>query len=493
MKIGKHLPSEPLILVTGASGYIGGRLLKELEQRNYRLRCLVRRPEFFRPQNSERTQIVQGDVFDPPSLENALLGVHTAYYLVHSLGGSGSFEEQDRLAAENFVSAAQNAGVQRIIYFGGLGKGEKLSSHLASRQEVGSILRHSGITTLEFRASIVIGSGSLSFEMVRALVEELPVMTTPKWVRSLSQPIAIEDVLAYLIAALTHEKSEYAVFEIGGADQVSYEQIMREYARIRGLKRLIIPLPILSPGLSSLWLALVTPLYFQVGRRLIEGVKNATVVNDNTAEELFQVHPRGISQAIQRALENEDQEFADTHWSDALPSRSMEQHWGGVRFGTRRIDSREARVSKAPPDAFRPIQCIGGESGWYGYDWLWSLRGLIDQLFGGVGKRRGRKDPHCVLPGEVIDFWRVETMEQDKLLRLYAEMKLPGRGGLQFEVEADGGGSLIRQTAIFDPIGLAGLLYWYALFPIHQLIFAKMLRSIVEVVENTHPVFQEPR
>jgi hypothetical protein len=312
-------------------------------------------------------------------------------------------------------------------------------------------------------------------------------MTTPKWVRSLAQPIAIEDVISYLIAALCYHGDSSAIFEIGGADRVSYEGIMRAYARARGLKRLIIPVPVLSPGLSSLWLALVTPLYFQVGRRLIEGVKNATVITDHSAEETFQVKPMGIHEAILRALKNEDQEFANTRWSDALPSWSLEKHWGGVHFGTRRIDSREAKVSRPPEQAFHPIQCIGGETGWYGYDWLWGLRGLIDQLLGGVGMRQGRRDPVCSLPGDVIDFYRVEAMKQNRLLRLRAEMKLPGRAWLQFEVKKEQCGSRIRQTAIFDPIGLFGLFYWYLLYPLHALIFRRMLRTIVSVVENNSP------
>jgi uncharacterized protein YbjT (DUF2867 family) len=470
--------SEELILLTGVTGYIGGRLLRALEAAGYRVRCLARRPEYVRFRIDAGTEVVGGDVFDPESLSRALAGVHTAYYLVHSLGGKGSFEANDRRAAREFGRAAAGAGVRRIIYFGGLGKGPDLSSHLASRQEVGEILRSSGVPTVEFRASIVIGSGSLSFEMVRALVQRLPVMTTPRWVRSLAQPIAIEDVLAYLVAALEREATESVVYEVGGADKVSYEGIMREYARLRGLRRLIIPVPALTPWLSSLWLALVTPLYFRVGRRLIEGVRSPTVVEDAAALRDFPVRPMGIRQAIGRALENEDREFAETRWTGALPARSLERRWGGVPFGSRLIDSRELRVDLPPPDVFRPIQCIGGRHGWYSYNWLWSLRGFIDKLLGGVGTAREPLDPRCVLPGDTVGFWRVEAMEPDRLLRLYAEMKLPGRAWLQFEVEPESAGSLVRQTAIFDPIGLGGLLYWYALYPLHLVIFRGMIRGI---------------
>lgn len=477
-------PNQQLVLLTGATGYVGGRLLRDLERRGYRVRCLARRPEFLRSRTGTRTEIIRGDVFDAASLEIALQGVHTAYYLVHSLASSGSFEDNDRVAARTFAAAACSAHIQRIIYLGGLGEGPDLSQHLSSRQEVGAILRSSGVPTIEFRASIIIGSGSLSFEMVRALVQKLPVMTTPRWVRALAQPIAIEDVIAYLGAALDLPARESTVFEIGGADRVSYEGIMREYARIRALRRLIIPVPLLTPWLSSLWLGLVTPLYFRVGRRLIEGVRNDTIVTNDKSLRTFNIRPRGIREAIMRALENEDQEFAETRWSDALPARSLEQHWGGFRFGSRLIFTRAAQLPQVPSVVFRHIQCIGGHSGWYSYDWLWDLRGLLDQFLGGVGSRRGRRDPRCVLPGDTIDFWRVEALEPGRLLRLYAEMKIPGRAWLQFEVNGDAAGSVVRLTALFDPIGLAGLLYWYALYPLHVLIFSGMLRGLLKAVSD---------
>ncbi len=468
-----------LILLTGASGYIGGRLLGELESGSYRIRCLARKPEYLKPWTRADTEVVAGDVFDIDSLARAMEGVDTAYYLVHSLAGSGSFEENDRIAAENFARVAGQAGVKRIIYLGGLGREPGLSHHLASRQEVGKILRASGVPTIEMRASIVIGSGSLSFEMVRALVQKLPVMTTPRWVRMPAQPIAIEDVLHYLMAALDHDVSQSVIYEIGGADRVSYEGIMREYASARGLKRLIIPLPILSPGLSSLWLALVTPLYFRVGRRLIEGVKNPTVVHDDTARKVFGIEPIGIKEAVQRALENEDRELAKTRWNDALASRSMEHHWGGLPFGTRLVDSREIEIPCPTDQVFLPVQCIGyGRRGWYRYNWLWSLRGFIDKLIGGVGAQRQPRYPYCLLPGDVVGFWRVEAMQPNRLLRLHAEMKLPGRAWLQFEVEGEAERSVLRSTAIFDPLGLWGLLYWYLLYPLHVPIFKGMLRGI---------------
>lgn len=469
-----------LILITGATGYVGGRLLRELEAQGCRVRCLARRPEFLEPRVAASTQLARGDLLDPPSLRAALEGVHTAYYLVHSMASGGTFEEADRQAARSFAEAAREAGVRRIIYLGGLGGGPRLSPHLASRQEVGRILRESGVPTIEFRASIVIGSGSLSFEMIRGLVDRLPVMITPRWVRIMAQPIAIEDVVAYLVGSLDAEVEGSMVLEIGGADRVSYQDIMLEYARQRGLRRLMIPVPVLTPRLSSLWLGLVTPVYAGIGRTLVDSISNETLVTDDLAMRVFDIRPRGIEAAIERALRNEDREFAETRWSDALSSRDVAREWGGVRFGSRLVDSRSARVACPPAEAFRAIRRIGGDTGWYYGNWLWRVRGFLDLLVGGAGLRRGRRSPDSLLPGDTVDFWRVEAVEPDRLLRLFSEMKVPGRAWLQFEVEAGDSESLIRQTAIFDPVGLMGLAYWYALYPLHALVFAGMLRGIVK-------------
>lgn len=473
-----------LILLTGASGYVGGRLLKVLEAQGYRVRCLARRPEFLKPRVSATTEIVKGDVLDPASLQAAMTGVEAAYYMVHSMGSTGTFEEEDRRAAMNFGTAASRAGVRRMIYLGGLGRGDELSPHLSSRQEVGNILRESGVPTIELRASIIIGSGSLSFEMIRALVQKLPIMTTPRWTRALSQPIAIEDIMAYLVAALEVEYDGEGIFEIGGTDQVSYLDLMKEYARQRGLKRLIIPVPVLTPKLSSLWLGLVTPLYARIGRKLIDSVRHNTVVTNERALQAFAIRPRGMREAIARALINEDQEFAATRWSDALSSPGELKSWGGVKFGTRIVDSRSVSVTCSPAEAMKPIRRIGGKTGWYFGNCLWRLRGFIDLLCGGVGMRRGRRDPEMPSPGDALDFWRVEAYEPERLLRLLAEMKVPGRAWLQFEIENHGGETKIRQTAIFDPVGMFGLLYWYALYPLHQLIFNGMLRGIVKALDG---------
>jgi uncharacterized protein YbjT (DUF2867 family) len=307
------MPDPTLILLTGASGYVGGRLLLALEKQGYRVRCLARRPEVLRQKTGPSTEVVAGDVLDRPSLDSALRGVEVAYYLVHSMGASGSFEEADRQAAGHFGQAAKAAGVKRIIYLGALGRDEEvLSPHLRSRQEVGEILRQSGVPVLEFRASIVIGSNSLSFEMIRSLVERLPIMITPKWVKVPAQPIAIDDLLEYLVAALQLPVSQYRVYEIGGADQVSYADIMRLYARHRGIRLRMIPVPVLTPFLSSLWLGLVTPLYARIGRKLIESIVHSTVVRDDIALRTFAVRPMGADEAVRRALAGEEKYFAAT-------------------------------------------------------------------------------------------------------------------------------------------------------------------------------------
>jgi len=476
----RDMPDPGLILLTGATGYVGGRLLQALEQKGHHVRCLARRPEFLKPRVAAATEVVTGDVLDFGSLKAAVCGVSVAYYLVHSMGSAGSFVENDRQAARNFGAAAKAAGVKRIIYLGGLGNDEEtLSPHLRSRQEVGHILRESGVPTLEFRASVVIGSGSLSFEMIRSLVERLPIMTTPKWVSMPAQPIAIDDLIAYLMAALRLPVSAYRIFEIGGADQVSYADIMRTYARHRGMRIRMIPVPVLTPFLSSLWLGLVTPLYARIGRKLIESIVHSTVVRDNSALEVFDIRPIGIDDAVRKALANEDRQFAATRWSDALSSSGETHKWGGEQFGARLVDSRTAQVSRSPAIAFRPIQRIGGNRGWYAWNWLWRMRGFLDLLLGGVGLRRGRPDVDALRVGDTIDFWRVEKFEPSHLLRLVAEMKLPGRAWLEFEVTGDDSAATIRQTAIFDPVGLPGRLYWYALYPLHLLVFGGMLRGIV--------------
>jgi uncharacterized protein YbjT (DUF2867 family) len=486
---------ERRVLVTGASGYVGGRLLPRLEKRGLPVRCLARHPEFLASRVGPGTEVVEGDVLRAETLGPALEGVHTAYYMVHSMGSASQegFEAQDLLAANNFGAAARAAGVARIVYLGGLGDEDAdLSPHLRSRHEVGRALRDAGVPVIEFRASVVIGSGSLSFEMLRALVERLPVMVTPRWVRVTSQPIAIDDLLSYLEAALDLEADESRIYEIGGADYVSYGKLMRDYAKQRRLRRAMIPVPVLTPRLSSLWLGLVTPLYARVGRALIESICHETVVRDDRARRDFAVEPIGVQEAIAKALLNEDREFAETRWSDAISAGGTDPGlfggFGGVRRGRRLVDSRECELAVAPAEAFAPIRRIGGNTGWYAHDWLWRLRGFMDLLVGGVGLRRGRSDPEHLRVGDTVDWWRVEAYEPEHLVRMRAEMKVPGRAWIEFEVRPTARGSTIRQTAVFDPSGLLGLLYWYGVYPLHAVVFRGMLEGIARAAQRDRGV-----
>lgn len=481
------------VLLTGATGYVGGRLLPRLRAGPHDVRCLTRRPEEFRSRVPEDVEVVGADLLDAETLGPALTDVDVAYYLAHSMGGGPGFREREVTAARNFARVAKAAGVRRIVYLGGLGDEDReLSEHLESRQEVGRILRGSGVPTTEFRASIIIGSGSLSFEMIRALVDRLPVMIWPRWVKTPAQPIAIEDVLRYLLLELDRFDAESRVVEIGGANVVSYGDIMLEYARQRSLRRLVIPVPVITPRLSSLWLGLVTPVFARIGRELVAGVRHPTIVRNPEPASRYDVEPRSMAEAIERALVNEDREFALTRWSDALSTGGEPPSYGGRRVGSRYVDSRSREVAAPPHGVFAVVERIGGDTGWYFGDWLWSLRGLLDLFAGGVGVRRGRRDPESLLPGDALDFWRVEEVEPPRLLRLRAEMRVPGRAWLQFEVDEAPGGARLTQTALFDAAGLLGRAYWYALWPIHQLVFSGMLRGIcrraeAEAVERREP------
>jgi uncharacterized protein YbjT (DUF2867 family) len=468
------------VLLTGATGYVGGCLLADLERRGIAVRCLARRPGKLAGRTGPLTEVMAGDATDPADLARACAGVDVAYWLVHSMESGVDFERADRLAAERFAAAARDAGVRRIVYLGGLGADDdRLSAHLRSRHEVGAILRAAGLDVVEFRASIIVGAGSFSFDLVRTLVERLPVMICPAWLATPTQPIAIGDVVAYLAAALDLPPGGARIFEIGGPDKVSYGAIMREYARQRGLVRLMIPVPVLTPRLSSLWLKLVTPRYSKVGRKLIDGLKNPTVVTNDSALREFAIRPRNLATAVRDAMQSEDREFAGLRWADVADAEDLPQRYGGTPQGTRLVDHRHAVVAVAPERAFAAIERIGGRNGWYAFNWLWSLRGWMDRAIGGPGMSRGRRDPDRLRVGEPLDCWRVEACEPPRRLRLAAEMKLPGRGWLEFEVVPRDGDVTIHQTAVFDPRGLGGLAYWYAIWPLHELIFRRMLAGIV--------------
>ena len=478
MSLSRRKSKASAVLVTGATGYIGGRLVPILEASGVRLRCLARHPEVLESRVAPATEVVPGDLFDAASLDRALAGIDVACYLVHSMGAHGDYLEKDRVAARTFGDAARRARVRRIVYLGGLAAADApLSKHLRSRIETGNVLRQSGVPVVEFRASVVVGSGSLSFELIRALVERLPVMICQRWVSTLAQPIGIDDLLAYLVAALDLPDGLSRTFEIGGADQASYGDLMREYARQRGLKRLMMSVPLLTPRLSSLWLGLVTPVYARVGRELIEGLKSRSVVTDPAALDAFAIRPVGLPEAIARAIRQEDHSFALTRWSDARSSGG-ESRSTGVTSGTQFVDARRIHLAVGADRAFAPISQLGGASGWYYATWLWRLRGAIDLMMGGVGMRRGRRHPDVPSVGDTFDFWRVEQYEPGRRLRLAAEMKLPGRAWLEFNVVPDAGGAFVHQTAVFDPAGLPGLIYWYLLLPVHAVVFGGLLRAI---------------
>lgn len=474
----------PRILIAGASGYVGGRLVQRLMLRPCTLRCMARSTEGMRERWGERVELAKADVLDPDTLSDALEGVDMVYYLIHSMGGGGDFEERESRSAANFGRAAARAGVKRIVYLGGLSDDRvDQSPHMRSRHRTGRVLRESGVPTLEFRASVVLGAGSLSFEMIRALVQRLPVMISPKWVRVETQPIAVNDLLDYLEQALEVPENRLGIYEIGGAEVTSYRGVMKTYADLRGLKRFFLPVPVLSPKISSLWLSLVTPLFARVGRKLIESVTHPSVVRNPAAREVFDVTPVGARKAMETALEEEEHGYATTRWSDSLSAGGTHRTWAGVRFGTRLVDSRTLEVPTSPEACFEGVKRIGGETGWYYGNALWTLRGALDELVGGVGMRRGRRHPIDLRAGDVVDCWRVESMEAPRFLRLRAEMKLPGRAWLEFEVSPRDEGCSLRQTAVFDPKGLFGILYWYSIYPLHGLIFKGMLKGVAEAAQ----------
>jgi uncharacterized protein YbjT (DUF2867 family) len=479
-------PHRQTVLLTGATGYVGGRLLPRLVGAGYPVRCLARRPEALRPRVPQGVEVVVGDVLDGPALAHALGGVRTAVYLIHSMGEAAGFAEHDRKAALAFGDAARAAGVGRIVYLGGLGDdADDLSEHLRSRHEVGRALRVSGVPVVELRASVILGAGSLSFELIRALVERLPVMVTPRWVHVPTQPIWIGDVIEALLWAIRLDPARQGTFDIGGPEVVSYADLMLEYARQRGLSRWMIPVPFLTPRLSSLWLALVTPVYARVGRALIDGIRHPTVVRPGAAPVGLAVRPVGVAEAIARTLAAEDAERRNERWADGTWLSARAPRWEEARLGNRLMDARAATSAADPARLFAAVERIGGRNGWHAGAFLWRLRGWLDLLAGGVGMRRGRRDPERLAVGDVLDCWRVEEIEPGRRLLLRAEMMLPGRAWLEFVVEPGPGerGSVLLQTATFDPIGLAGLAYWRALWPVHNWVFAGMVRGLVRSAE----------
>jgi uncharacterized protein YbjT (DUF2867 family) len=477
------------ILLTGATGYIGGRLAPRLIARGHAVRCIVRDPSRLQGRGwRDDVDVVEGDVLRPGSLDDPMRGVEAAYYLVHSMAGGPDFHDRDIAAARNFAAAAARAGVGRIVYLGGLaGDQPGLSEHLRSRQQTGDALRSAGVPVTEFRAAVIVGSGSLSFEMIRYLTERLPVMVCPRWVFTRTQPIAVRDVLDYLEAALDVPESAGRVVEIGGADTVTYGDMMTTYAEVRGLRRWMLPVPVLTPRLSSYWVNFVTPIPATIARPLIDGLRNENIVRDRLAQQLFPgVRPVTYREAVRRALDRLETLEVETAWSDALST--SEGAAAPVVLTTLEglVVEHRQRVVKARPDAiYRAFTALGGERGWLYMNWAWEVRGLLDRAVGGVGLRRGRRDPDVVRVGDALDFWRVEALEPGRSMRLRAEMRLPGKAWLQFEVTpAEGGGSTLAQTAFFAPRGLSGLLYWYGLYPIHGLIFSGLIDRVAALAER---------
>ena len=483
------MPDSKFILVTGATGYVGGRLVPRLLAAGFRVRCLVRDPSRLQGREwLERVEVVKGDMLQPESLVAAMRDIRVIYYLVHSLGGGSDFLERDLVAARNCAAAARAAGVERMVYLGGLGDPQaNLSPHLRSRQETGAALREAGVPVTEFRAAVIVGSGSLSFEMIRYLTERLPVMVCPRWVFTRIQPIAIRNVLDYLVAALECKESAARTLEIGGRDVLTYAGMMTGYARVRGLKRRLIPVPVLTPRLSSYWVHLVTPIPANIAQPLIKGLGNEVIVRDAAALRLFpSVRPLDYETAVRLALEKMDTHGVETAWSDALTSSQGDKTPVTLISTEGMIIERRQRRVPAPSDAvYRSFARLGGGRGWLYMDWAWQLRGMVDRLCGGVGMRRGRRDSEDLRVGDTLDFWRVEKVEPGRLIRLRAEMRVPGRAWLEFEArpEPDGQTRLL-QTAFFEPKGLLGLVYWYALYPLHALIFSGLIRRVTQQAES---------
>jgi uncharacterized protein YbjT (DUF2867 family) len=468
------------VLVTGATGYIGGRLVPLLIDAGHSVRCVVRSTARISGR-FPGAEIVLGDVFDRASLERAMDGVDAAYYLVHSMSGSRhDFAASDREAAGIFAAAARATGLRRIVYLGGLGNDadDALSYHLRSRHEVGAVLRTSGAAVTEFRAAIIVGSGSASFEMMRYLTDRLPVMIAPKWVQTRCQPIAVRDVLAYLTEELGRQRSESTTFEIGGPDVLSYRDMMLRYAALRGLSRRLVVVPFFTPGLSAGWVHLVTPIPASIARPLIEGLFNEVIVRDDRAlREFPAIHPTGFDEAVTLALDRNRSAGPETTWFDAFDARTLPGEFSGLSEGML-VDRREIDAAAPPRALFDAFASLGGTKGWLYADWLWELRGAMDRLAGGIGTRRGRRSQSELRVGDALDFWRVEEYDPGKLLRLRAEMRLPGFAWLQFEALAREGGSTLRQTAFFEPHGAFGYLYWYGVAPFHSLIFGNMAKRI---------------
>ncbi|MFW3171550.1 SDR family oxidoreductase [Geodermatophilus sp. CPCC 206100] len=480
-------------LVTGATGYIGGRLVPELLAAGHRVRVMSRSPERLRDHPwAGRVEIARADAGDAEAVAAACAGVDVVYYLVHALGSGPRFEETDRRTAEVVARAVREAGVRRLVYLGGLEpRDEELSPHLRSRAEVARILLDSGVPTAVLRAAVVLGSGSASFEMLRYLTERLPVMVTPRWVHSRIQPIAIRDVLRYLVGCAQLPPDVSRCFDIGGPDVMSYAEMMQRFAVVAGLpRRRILPVPLFTPSLSSHWVGLVTPVPAGIARPLVESLRNTVVCSEHDIARYVPDPPEGLlgfEEATRLAVQRVRDATVATRWSSAsvpgAPSDPLptDPDWAG---GSLFVDERTRETVAAPEDLWRVVQGIGGDTGWYSFPLAWQVRGWLDRAVGGVGLRRGRRSPTDLYVGEALDFWRVEELEPGRLLRLRAEMRVPGLAWLEFHVEQDGARTRLRQKATFKPRGLFGHLYWWVLVPFHGFVFGGMVRNMARAAES---------
>jgi uncharacterized protein YbjT (DUF2867 family) len=483
-----------LCLVTGATGYIGGRLVPELLKAGFAVRVMSRSRSKLRDVPWARdVEIVEADAHDGDDVRTALDGVDVAYYLIHAIGSGGSFADIDRETAQTFATAAREAGLGRLVYLGGLyPAGGDLSPHLRSRAEVGDIMLSSGVPTVALKAAVIIGSGSASFEMLRYLTERLPAMITPKWLATRIQPIAIRDVLGYLVGCATLPPEVCRAFDIGGPDILTYEEMMQRYAAVAGLpRRIVIKTPFLSPSLSSHWVGLVTPVPNSIARPLVESLRNEVVVSDRDIAQWIPDPPHGLlgfDDAVRLALKRIRDFAVETHWSSAsvtgAPSDPLptDPDWAG---GSLYVDERSSVVAASKETLWRVIEGIGGDNGWYSWPLAWRVRGLVDRLQGGPGLRRGRRNPHDLQIGDALDWWRVEEIDDVRLLRLRAEMRVPGLAWLELSVdEDDSGRTVFRQRALYHPTGLLGQVYWWSVTPFHGIVFGGMQRNIARTAES---------
>lgn len=477
------------VLVTGASGYVGGRLIQELLLKDFDIRVMVRDPRKISGQTwFNKVEVAQASAENPSELDQALAGIDTAFYLIHSINTGANFDETEARIAKNFAEACERQNVKQIIYLGGIANDKNISKHLKSREQTGISLASTSVPVMEIRAGIIIGSGSASFEMLRHLTHRLPIMTTPKWVLNRTQPIAIRDVLWYLVKAGSLNKPVAGIYDIGGPEVLTYEEMMQTFAKISGLrKRWIVKIPVLTPALSSLWIGLVTPVPTSIAKPLVNSLISEVVADPMRSIDSVIAKPdQGLiplATAIELALSKISANDVITRWSDAnsltapWAKAQSDPEWAGEKMY---VDRRVSTTEVPAPQVWAAIEKIGGDQGWYGAGYLWFLRGLLDRMLGGVGLRRGRRDPIHLRTGDSLDFWRVEEIIHGQRLRLYAEMILPGKAWLQFEVRVANGRTEVVQEALFSPRGLGGQLYWLFVSPFHSLIFPTMLRNILK-------------